>query len=120
MNQINGSFRQFDPDLGMIQQDQFSLRQPNVGGVPGSGGQVGGSEDVKGSGFFEALQKSMEQVNADQVQADNSIKDLVAGKSKNIHETMLQIQKAELSLKTMMQVRNKILEAYKEVMRMQV
>jgi flagellar hook-basal body complex protein FliE len=45
---------------------------------------------------------------------------LIAGKSKNIHETMLAIQKADLSLKTMMQVRNKILEAYKEVMRMQV
>jgi flagellar hook-basal body complex protein FliE len=59
-------------------------------------------------------------VNQEQVKADDSIKDIIAGKSKNIHETMLQIQKAELSLKTMMQVRNKILEAYKEIMRMQV
>jgi flagellar hook-basal body complex protein FliE len=62
----------------------------------------------------------MEEVNSDQVQADVAIKDLVAGRTKNIHETMLQVQKAELSLKTMMQVRNKILEAYKEIMRMQV
>jgi flagellar hook-basal body complex protein FliE len=62
----------------------------------------------------------MEEVNSEQLTADQAIKDLVAGKSKNIHETMIQIQKAELSLKTMMQVRNKILEAYKEIMRMQV
>jgi flagellar hook-basal body complex protein FliE len=121
VNSINGSFRQFDPDLGLIQQDQFSLRQPQVGPSQGTGaGSLGGTGDVKSSGFFEALQKSMEDVNADQIQADNSIKDLVAGKSKNIHETMLAIQKADLSLKTMMQVRNKILEAYKEIMRMQV
>jgi flagellar hook-basal body complex protein FliE len=44
----------------------------------------------------------------------------VAGRTKNIHETMLQLQKADLSLKTMMQVRNKVLEAYKEIMKMQV
>ena len=115
MNNINTSFKQIDPDLGMM-KEQMSIRQPQVGpesGVPQAG-------ETQGSGFLEALQKSMESTNADQLQADQSIKDIVAGKSKNIHETMIQIQKAELSLKTMMQVRNKILEAYKEIIRMQV
>lgn len=117
MNSINNSFRAVDPDLGLMKQDQFSIRQPQVGeGLPSQGG----AQDVKGGGFFEALERSMAEVNADQQQADVAIKELVAGKSKNIHETMLQIQKAELSLKTMMQVRNKMLEAYKEIIRMQV
>ena len=114
MNSIQSQTRFTDPDLGMIQSDQFSLRQPQVGAGKSEAGEV------KGGGFLESLQKSMEEVNVDQLQADSSIKDLVAGKSKNIHETMLAIQKADLSLKTMMQVRNKILEAYKEIMRMQV
>ena len=114
MNTLNSSFKQIDPDLGMIRQDQISVRQPQVGqGQPGADG-------VRPSGFFNMLQQSMEQVNTDQVAADHSIQNLMAGKSKNIHETMLAIQKADLSLKTMMQVRNKILEAYKEIMRMQV
>jgi flagellar hook-basal body complex protein FliE len=120
MSSINTSnFRQVDPDLGRISQDQFSIRQPQVGnaGAPASTPAI---NEPKGGGFLETLQRSMEEVNVDQVAADNSIKDLVAGKSKNIHETMLQIQKADLSLKTMMQVRNKILEAYKEIIRMQV
>jgi flagellar hook-basal body complex protein FliE len=113
MNSIQQNIRHFDPDLGLnsqsiTKQDQVSLRQPQVG------------ESAPSGTFFDALQRSMEDVNADQVQADSAIKDLIAGKSKNIHETMLAIQKADLSLKTMMQVRNKILEAYKEVMRMQV
>lgn len=113
MNTLNSNFRSIDPDLGLEigrlqQNEQVDLRTPQVGsGQPSSS-------------FFEALQKSMEEVNADQIKADGAIKDLVAGKSKNLHETMLAIQKADLSLKTMMQVRNKILEAYKEVMRMQV
>jgi flagellar hook-basal body complex protein FliE len=115
MNSINNSFKQINPDLGVIQGDSISIRQPQIGPEG-----ISGANDVKGGGFFETLAKSMEEVNSDQVQADQSIKDLVAGKSKNIHETMLQVQKAELSLKTMMQVRNKILEAYKEIMRMQV
>ena len=116
MNSIQNSFKQIDPDLGMIRSDQVSIRQPNLNESDSSGSTAA----VKGSGFFDALEKSMSEVNADQLQADVAIKDLVAGRTKNIHETMLQIQKAELSLKTMMQVRNKIIEAYKEIIRMQV
>jgi len=116
MNSINS--RQFSPELGLqAQMDQVSLRQPAIG--PQST-EIGQTQEAKGTGFFDALQKSMQETNADQISADNSIKDLIAGRSKNIHETMLAIQKADLSLKTMMQVRNKILEAYKEIIRMPV
>ncbi len=110
----NQMMKSMDPDLGIQQQNQLTR------GAPTGASEVGGAGDVKGSGFFDTLQKTMEEVNANQLEADGAIKDLVAGKSKNIHETMLSIQKADLSLKTMMQVRNKILEAYKEIMRMQV
>lgn len=73
-----------------------------------------------GSSFSQMLSSSLEKVNTDQHQADSAIKEMVAGRSKNIHETMLTVERADASLKMMMQVRNKILEAYKEVMRMQV
>jgi flagellar hook-basal body complex protein FliE len=66
------------------------------------------------------LTESVEKVNLDQVQADRAIKELVAGRSKNMHETMLAVERADSSLKLMMQVRNKILDAYREIMRMQV
>lgn len=70
--------------------------------------------------FSEMLHHSVEQVNVDQVQANEAIHELVAGRSKNIHETMLAVERADTSLKMMMQVRNKVLDAYREVMRMQV
>ena len=73
-----------------------------------------------GSTFAKALEDSLEKVNTYQTQADTSIKELVAGRTKNIHETMLAVERADSSLKLMMQVRNKILDAYKEIMRMQV
>jgi flagellar hook-basal body complex protein FliE len=70
--------------------------------------------------FSEILRNSVDKVNEYQHQADTAIKELIAGRSKNIHETMLTIERADASLKLMMQVRNKMLDAYKEIMRMQV
>ncbi len=70
--------------------------------------------------FGKMLENSLEKVNIAQHQSDDAIKELVAGRSKNIHETMLTIERADASLKMAMQVRNKILEAYREIMRMQV
>lgn len=74
----------------------------------------------KGVSFGDLLKNSINEVNTHQHQSDRAIKELVAGRSKNIHETMLTIERADTSLKMAMQVRNKILEAYREVMRMQV
>lgn len=73
-----------------------------------------------GTTFSELLSKMVEETNQQQVQADHAIKELVAGRNKNIHETMLTLEKADTSLKMMMQVRNKVLDAYREIMRMQV
>lgn len=73
-----------------------------------------------GTSFSEILHNSVDKVNTMQTQADEAIDNLVAGRTKNISETMLAIERADSSLKLMMQVRNKILDAYKEIMRMQV
>jgi flagellar hook-basal body complex protein FliE len=84
--------------------------------------ELGSGRELKSEGktFTDILKDSVEQANVNQVEADTAIKELVAGRSKNIHETMLTIERADTSLKLMMQVRNKILDAYKEVMRMPV
>jgi flagellar hook-basal body complex protein FliE len=79
-----------------------------------------GAGAAKGVGFGDLLRDSMAKVNEYQVQADTAIKEAVAGRSKNLHETLLTIERADASLKLMMQVRNKILDAYREIMRMQV
>ena len=71
-------------------------------------------------GFGSFLEKSISGVNQSQVEADHAIRELVAGRSKNLHETLLAVERADTSLKLMMQVRNKILDAYREIIRMQV
>ena len=70
-------------------------------------------------GFKDSLVESINKVNALQFKAHEAMGELATGKSSNIHETMIAIQKAEVSFKMMMQVRNKIISAYQEIMRMQ-
>ena len=70
--------------------------------------------------FIDHLQNGIDQVNASQKHSDQKANDLVTGKEQNIHETMLAATQAELNFNLMVQVRNKALEAYQEVMRMPV
>ena len=77
-----------------------------------------GSQGTKG--FGEILRGSMNEVNDLQIQADQAIQELAAGESKSLHETMILLEKADISFRLMMQVRNKLLEAYRDIMHMQV
>jgi flagellar hook-basal body complex protein FliE len=77
-------------------------------------------EGEKSTTFGEILGKYIGEVNDLQQNANKSIEQLVTGKSQNIHETMLMVEKADLAFKTMNQIRIKIIEAYKEIMKMQV
>ncbi len=70
--------------------------------------------------FVSMLKEGLDQVNVTQADADTAIKETVAGRDKNIHETMLLIERADMTYKFAMQVRNKIIDAYREVMKMQV
>lgn len=68
-----------------------------------------------GGSFADSLSEALNEVNELQLNADKAIEDLVTGKSKNIHETMIALSKAELAFKLTMQVRTKVMEAYKEI-----
>jgi flagellar hook-basal body complex protein FliE len=71
-----------------------------------------------GSGnFFGEL---VEKVNELQTQADNKIRNMATGESKELHEVMIAVEKASISFQFLTQVRNKAVEAYQEIMRMQV
>lgn len=70
--------------------------------------------------FGAVLKDSISKVNTLQNDADRAIEGLAGGEVKNVHETMIAIEKANLSFNMMLQVRNKLLAAYEEVMRMQV
>ncbi|HID69705.1 MAG TPA: flagellar hook-basal body complex protein FliE [Desulfobacterales bacterium] len=73
-----------------------------------------------GSGFADIIKSTISEVAKAEHQADKSIEDLQTGKSKNLHEVMISVEKADISLKMLVQFRNKTLQAYEEIMRMQI
>jgi flagellar hook-basal body complex protein FliE len=76
------------------------------------------SATTEGAGkFFSEL---VSKVNDIQIQSDKAIQGLASGENKNLHEVMIAVEKSSISFQFMSQVRNKALEAYQEVMRMQV
>ena len=79
-----------------------------------------GSAHAMGDKFAEALKGSVAEVNQAQVAADRAAEQMAVGETKNLHETMIKLEEADISLRLMVQVRNKALEAYQEIMRMQV
>jgi flagellar hook-basal body complex protein FliE len=80
--------------------------------------QTQGNE--KGGAFGEILKDAISTVNQLQKQSDQEIQKLMTGESQDLNNTVIAIQKADLSFQMMMQVRNKIVQAYQEIMRMQV
>lgn len=73
-----------------------------------------------GNGFADTLQKTLKQVNSLQNASDKAVTDLHSGQGGSLHETMLSLEKADISMRLVVQMRNKVVEAYQEVMRMQV
>ncbi|MCF6291624.1 MAG: flagellar hook-basal body complex protein FliE [Desulfobacterales bacterium] len=71
-------------------------------------------------GFSRTLRSAVAQVNRNQMTADHAVENFQIGESRNLHEVMIAVEKADISLRMMVQVRNKVIEAYQEIMRMQV
>ncbi len=76
-------------------------------------------DKASGVSFNEMLKQTISEVNDLQKEAEASTASLLKGDA-SIHDTMLSLEKADLSFRFMMKVRTKILDAYQEVMRMQV
>ena len=74
----------------------------------------------KGQSFSNVLKESIEEVNQSQVTAYDAMNDIATGKVENLQEAVKKIEEAELSLKLGLEVKNKALGAYKQVMAMQV
>jgi flagellar hook-basal body complex protein FliE len=74
----------------------------------------------KGVDFKEVFTKALDQVNAKQVEADQLTRDFIAGEVDDLHTVMIATEEARLSLELAVQVRNKCIEAYKEISNMQL
>lgn len=77
-------------------------------------------EKAGGGDFKKMLEGYLDDVNNLQHEADKAVADLARGRIDNLHQVVAAVNEADLSFRLMMQMRNKLVDAYKEIMRMQV
>ena len=78
------------------------------------------SNSEQGSDFFSILQDALGEVNTKQQEADTALGEIATGQVKDLHQAAIAIDKAEISMKVMLEVRNKALNAYKELSKTQI
>jgi flagellar hook-basal body complex protein FliE len=86
-------------------------------------GEGAGLSQAKSAGtspFVDVIEKLLGDANSGQLKADEAIRELAMGQAENLHDVMLAVAKADLAFRTILEVRNRLTEAYQEVMRMQV
>jgi flagellar hook-basal body complex protein FliE len=103
MEPISGDFnvRRVEADLAPLGGDRAGAPPP--GGVP----------------FKDVLEGMIDRVDSLQKDADASIRELVAGEGTDLHTVALRMNEAEVAFDLMMEVRNELLDAYRDVMKMQ-
>jgi flagellar hook-basal body complex protein FliE len=72
------------------------------------------------AGFDDMLSSMISKVNDSQLAGDQAVTQLQSGDAKHLHEVMIAVEEADISLRMLVQMRNKALTAYEEIMRMQV
>ncbi|WP_136807898.1 flagellar hook-basal body complex protein FliE [Desulfosediminicola flagellatus] len=90
-------------------QPPMPLRQPDTSSV----------SQAK-SGFGEILSNTLSEVNQEQTSSEAAVERLHSGGAKHLHEVIIAVEQADVSLRMLVQMRNKVQQAYEEIMRMQI
>src|SRR5262249_49196221 len=81
---------------------------------------VGEPGKPSGPGFAETLKQALADVNRTQQTADAAAREFAAGSTTDVAATMIAVEKANVTFQLMLQIRNRLLEAYQEIQRVQV
>jgi len=94
--------------------------RPAAGPVSTAKQAAEGGAAAGGPSFEDSLANALRQVNELQLQAEDLSRALAAGQASDLHQVMIAAEKANLALQFTLQIRNKVIEAYQEIMRIQV
>lgn len=92
---------------------------PNAGGA-NKGSVIDKTLKDSNASFGETLSKAISDVNSLQNEAGKAVDKMVVGEAVDLHEVMIAAEKAKTSFDLLMEIRNKTIDAYREIMRMQV
>lgn len=95
----------------------FQIQRPQFGDALKPAGL---GKPAQGQSFKEMLVKSLEEVDRLQKDADLAFERLATGQTQNVTEVLSAVQKADLAFKTLMQIRNKLIDAWNEIRNMRI
>ena len=107
-------------DIPAISMRVQPLNTPSVSNKPDVPATTETGSDARSGGFGQALSQAITNLNETQNAADDASVRMAAGDPIDLHEVMLARETASLHFQLAVQVRNKLVEAYQDVMRMQV
>ena len=93
--------------------EALSAAQPALAGTAAAAGPAP-------QGFATHVMREMQQVNDDLLKSEQMLRQVAAGEPAALHTVMIHLEETRLAFQTLVQVRNKVLEAYQDLMRMQV
>lgn len=98
----------------------IDLQQLNTDVPVQSASSTSGVAGSSGAGFENYLGNFVNEVAQKQAAASDAVSGLLSGKNVSLHQTMISMEEANVSFQMMVEVRNKLLDSYQELMRMQV
>lgn len=105
-------------ELGVVSSG--ALAQPGAVTDVSTAASSSQSMETAGAGFGDWMVRQMDAVNAQLMSAEHGVRQVSLGDASNLHGVMIQLEEARLSFQLLSQVRTRVLEAYQEVLRMQV
>lgn len=84
------------------------------------GGSMGITKSGTANSFDGLLGRLVQDVNAKQIESATTVREMMAGGDVSLHQAMIAMEEANVSFQLMVEVRNKLLESYQEIMRMQL
>ena len=112
-------YRQQRAIMQQSQQISEAARTGNVDTLQGAQ-SAQATQAVQGVSFGDVLNQFVSEVNDKQIASGQAVNDLLSGKEIPLHQAMIAMQEAGVAFQLMVEVRNKLLEGYQELMRMQV
>jgi len=88
--------------------------------VPLELGASAGAASSPSTGFSDLVTQGLQQVNQQLLGSQTDLQQLAVGNVQNLHQIMIRLEESKLSFQLMMQVRNRLLESYQDVMKMQL
>lgn len=119
MSEFGISFSSSDL-TSMLQERLAATKTNNSERVSSTQSSISTPNTDSGKGFLDVLQNAVQNVNEGLMAADKASRDFVAGKAENLHDVMIAMEKADVSLRTLTSIRGKVVEAYQEIMKMPI